>query len=233
MRGSPSLIVCFACVCGQVNLFYWHGLIPYSAYTEWMSSDCAKPNPQPSKECVALLNTITDMIGPFDSDNLYTDLISGNATLGVGPTPPHSVQDLMNTYLNRTDVQQAIHARPTSWVACCAERGQSGTQCALNYTTSFPDMMPFYEQFFKDSPNLRILIYSGDTDIATCPHPCMCCTRRRTQPCDLISNLPSRCPAVSVLVEPPSAAAVDSLGDGRANCRFVHDRGAGCTASGV
>jgi hypothetical protein len=33
-------------------------------------------------------------------------------------------------------------------------------------------MMPFYESFFATAPQLKILIYSGDTDIATCPHAC-------------------------------------------------------------
>lgn len=54
----------------QVELFYWHGLIPYSAYTEWKSTGCDVANPNPTKQCVALLNTITDMVGPFDPDNL-------------------------------------------------------------------------------------------------------------------------------------------------------------------
>ena len=54
----------------QVELFYWHGLIPYSAYTEWKTTGCDVANPNPTKECVALLTTITDMVGPFDPDNL-------------------------------------------------------------------------------------------------------------------------------------------------------------------
>jgi len=32
-------------------------------------------------------------------------------------------------------------------------------------------MLPYYLRFFKEKPDLKILIYSGDTDIATVPHP--------------------------------------------------------------
>jgi len=133
----------------QVELFYWHALIPYSAYLNWKSSGCAVPNANPSKTCVDLLNEITDMVGPFDSDNLYTDLVSGNATLGIGPTPDHTISELLTAYLNRPDVQSAIHARPTSWCACCSEPGQPGGKCELNYTNAFPDMMPYYNRFFE------------------------------------------------------------------------------------
>ncbi len=31
-------------------------------------------------------------------------------------------------------------------------------------------MLPTYQYFFDNAPQLRILIYSGDVDIATCPH---------------------------------------------------------------
>lgn len=105
----------------------------------------------------------------------YTDLISGNATLGLGPTPTTSVQTLIANYLNRADVQAALHAKPATWVACCAERGQSGTPCLLNYTTSFPDMMPLYVEFFEQSPNLRVLIYSGGACLGglCVPPPCV------------------------------------------------------------
>lgn len=54
--------------------------------------------------------------------------------------------------------------------ACCAEAGQSGNTCALNYTNNWDDMLPFYVFFKQSWPQGRILIYSGDTDIATCPH---------------------------------------------------------------
>lgn len=153
----------------QVNLFYWHGLIPLSSYNEWNGAGCATDSA--SKACTAMLNTFTDQIGWFDPDNLYTDKFTGNASLGVGPTPARSIQELLTAYLNSSAVQEAIHARPTSWVGCCAEPGQSGGACALNYTNHWTNQMPLYERFFIEAPHLRVLIYSGDVDIATCPHP--------------------------------------------------------------
>jgi len=67
-------------------------------------------------------------------------------------------------------VQQAIHARPTKWVGCCAEIGQGGQPCLLNYTNHWTNLLPTYEMFFERAPWLRIQIYSGDVDIDTCPH---------------------------------------------------------------
>eukprot|EP00043_Microstomoeca_roanoka_P009833 m.93570 g.93570 ORF g.93570 m.93570 type:complete len:452 (+) comp14707_c1_seq1:353-1708(+) len=154
----------------QVNLFYWHGMLPLSIYSQWQQEGCGRAYPPAG--CNDLMNQITDMIGDFDPDNLYSDLLLGNATLGVGPVVPanESVYGLRNTWLNRPDVQAAMHVQghPT-WVTCCSEVGQSGSPCQLNYTNNWTNMMPLYQTFFADHPSLRILVYSGDLDIATCP----------------------------------------------------------------
>eukprot|EP00042_Codosiga_hollandica_P043514 m.412847 g.412847 ORF g.412847 m.412847 type:complete len:454 (+) comp56570_c0_seq3:85-1446(+) len=157
----------------QVELYYWHALIPYSMYSEWFKIGCNQPI-FPAR-CQALMNQMNTVIGPnFDPDNLYTDLTAGNASLGVGPNvaPGFSVWDLRNYWLNLDEVQEALHVynpvRP--WAACCAEPGQTGAACNLNYTNNWTDMLPTYNFFFEEAPQLDILIYSGDTDIATCPH---------------------------------------------------------------
>ena len=70
------------------------------------------------------------------------------------------------TYLNREDVQSALHIRgtlPVLWQTC----SHTGP---LNYTTDYPSMIPYYDSIFSLSTSLRILLYSGDTDIGTCPH---------------------------------------------------------------
>lgn len=138
----------------QVNLFYYHGLIPITSLIEWKGQGCsATPN---SDSCNNLMEKYTAQIGPFDSDNLYTNVFTGNASLGVGDTPKHSLQDLERAYLNRADVQEAIHARPTSWVPCCSEVGQSGSPCQLNYTNNWTNMLPTYFSFFD---NVRFYLF--------------------------------------------------------------------------
>lgn len=32
-------------------------------------------------------------------------------------------------------------------------------------------MLDYYQKFFDTAPQLRIMVYSGDIDIKTCPHP--------------------------------------------------------------
>lgn len=155
----------------QVNLFYNHALIPYSSFLKWTASGCAVAGP-PADPCDALFDNITAQIGPFDSDNLYTDLRSGNGTLGIGPTPKTTLQQDLATYLNRHDVQEALHVpnAPTTWVACCSEPGQEGSPCQLNYTNHWETMLPYYDFISASRPDVRVWLYSGDTDIATCPH---------------------------------------------------------------
>jgi hypothetical protein len=142
-------------------------------YSEWFNIGCDEPIfPE---RCQVLMNQMNTVIGPnFDPDNLYTDLTTGNASLGVGLelAVGQSIQDLRDYWLNLEEVQTALHVntpvRP--WAACCAEPGQSGSYCALNYTNNWTDMLPTYNFFFENAPQLQVLIYSGDTDIATCPH---------------------------------------------------------------
>ena len=48
----------------QMELFYWHGLVPYSAYVTW-NAQCDGANSN-SATCNALLNEYTALIGNFD-----------------------------------------------------------------------------------------------------------------------------------------------------------------------
>lgn len=155
-----------------IENMYYHAVIPRSAVTQWERSGCAVPNP-PSDPCDALYATISNMTGPnFDPDDLYTNPFTGNASLGVGPTPPTSIQEDLKSYLNRKDVQDELGVRPTKWAPCCAEVGQSGEQCELNYTNHWTDMTPYWEYLFGQwSDQVAMQIYSGDVDIATVPYP--------------------------------------------------------------
>lgn len=62
-------------------------------------------------------------------------------------------------YLNQAAVQQAIFARPTNWSECSD----------IIYEQSGQSMLPIYKQLFSQRPDVRVLIFSGDVDIATVP----------------------------------------------------------------
>ena len=80
---------------------------------------------------------------------------------------------LVANYLNRRDVQTAIHAQgpngglPLTWSECTSR---------INYDILGDSMVPLYANFQKQKPGLKVLVYSGDIDIATVPFA-------YTQPC--------------------------------------------------
>jgi len=78
--------------------------------------------------------------------------------------PPYKPceNEYANTYLNRADVQRAIHANiPYAWHDCSPRVNYS-------YSDVEKSVLPLYQHFFNE--NLRILIYSGDVD-AIVPYP--------------------------------------------------------------
>jgi len=150
----------------QIENYYWNGLISYSTYSLWMHSLCPGTTKNPPPECLDILAQVNKEVGSIDPDNMFTNQCTGNATLDITETVPNcrSFQDLRDAYLNRADVQAALHVtHPQTWVSCT-------TPAQLNYTTEWPNMLPYYKRFFEQKPSLRIAIYSGTADIATVPH---------------------------------------------------------------
>jgi len=98
-----------------------------------------------------------------DPDDLYQDFCTGNGTLEYADNrrpfcAPNG--NLVTNYLNRADVQKAIHAKPTKWTECTNQ---------INYQASGDNMVVLYNMFFITKPSLKVLIYSGDVDIMTVP----------------------------------------------------------------
>jgi len=70
------------------------------------------------------------------------------------PNPYPCIDDYVETYLNRNEVKQAIHAKSSiRWEDCGNIPYSFGTQ----------SMLPYYK-IFMDSTNWKILVYSGDAD---------------------------------------------------------------------
>ncbi|CAE8637434.1 unnamed protein product, partial [Polarella glacialis] len=69
------------------------------------------------------------------------------------------IQDFMAAYLNRADVQAAIHVKSgAKWSMCSDEVG-----AGYNVTDTNLPMMPVWQELIKNG-DLNIMIYSGDDD---------------------------------------------------------------------
>ena len=169
----------------QVNLFYWHGMVSRVDYDSWNSKQCNTEQPPHLVECLDLYVQIRHHVGHLDQpkqsedseerqkrrvqpngsidpDMLYFSYCTGNGTLDfdVAIVPDcFGLDDQVSTYLNDPAVQQAIHARPTNWRECSV----------LLYRPLRMDMTNYLQEFFTIAPDMRILYYSGDVDLATVP----------------------------------------------------------------
>eukprot|EP01103_Thecamoeba_quadrilineata_P009174 TRINITY_DN18891_c0_g1_i1.p1 TRINITY_DN18891_c0_g1~~TRINITY_DN18891_c0_g1_i1.p1 ORF type:complete len:487 (+),score=66.30 TRINITY_DN18891_c0_g1_i1:3-1463(+) len=165
------------------NVFYWHGLISYSNYHNWTENLCDTEAPPNRAYCDDLYNITQTEVGDIfqqatgaaplplpslDPDDLYQDFCTGNGSLAFSENLPTetgqciSIDELLFNYLNQPDVQEAIHVfnAPVQWSACSS---------IINYTVVYHSVLPIYLEFFKQRPDLDILVYSGDVDVATVP----------------------------------------------------------------
>jgi len=67
--------------------------------------------------------------------------------------PEPCIDDYLTNFLNQAAVQNAIHAKSTSWGECGG----------VNYNFSSNSMVPLY-QLFTSKTDYKILVYSGDAD---------------------------------------------------------------------
>jgi len=169
----------------QVNLYYWHGMTSRVKYDEWNTKGCNTADPHRLSDCYLLYAEIETGIGHLDQplqssersgldkriqpsasinpDMLYYSYCSGNGTLdfAVDIVPDcFGLDDQVSTYLNDPAVQSAINAQPTQWVECTSQ---------LFYRKLNMPVTNYLEIFFDVAPEMRILYYSGDVDLATVP----------------------------------------------------------------
>lgn len=192
MVGNPVMFtVAENTITPQFYNYYWHGLVSFSNFQAWQTNNC--PSNENSNVCQNIWNVTQTQIGvinqelkrssslrrrqgvpiqpSLDPDDLYQDFCTGNGTLDYVATVPINCQpvgQLVATYLNRADVQAAIHAQgpnggaPLTWTECTS---------VINYNISGASLVPLYAKFQQQKPGLHVLVYSGDVDIATVPFP--------------------------------------------------------------
>jgi len=167
----------------QFNKYFYSGLFGFELYNEWVQAGC---NTDITGKCMNMFKAAEKQIGAItqqlkhdrtmtgfytaqpdvDTDDLYQDFCTGNGTLDTtlsADAQCNPLGVLTQNYLNRADVQDALHAKAgTKWEVCTD---------ALNYDSDLANagMIPFLQKINKLDAPLSILYYSGDVDIATVP----------------------------------------------------------------
>ena len=95
-----------------------------------------------------------------DAKQLLKALGNGHVAsshLGSNPTPDYEpcIEDFLTSYLNRDDVQKAMHARTTKWTQC-------SSVVNYDYSDLLASMLPVYESLLAE--DLEIVVFSGDVD---------------------------------------------------------------------
>lgn len=106
----------------------------------------------------------------LDPDDLYEDFCTGNGTLLFATTPRQNNGDdckpigtALDNYLNRADVQKALHAKVgTHWMTCTD---------VLDYSANAGSMVDYYTGIWELNSSVELLVYSGDVDISTVYFP--------------------------------------------------------------
>jgi len=130
-----------------------HGLISTATYAGILKA-CPDPN-NPSQKCENAIGQAFNNLNNIDIYDIYADCFHQRLT--KTGSPPCIDSDYAFQYLNRKDVQTALHVKPTKWQIC---------NFAINggYDRTEDSMVPIYK--FLLASKLRVLIYSGDTDFA-------------------------------------------------------------------
>lgn len=159
---------------GQYGTFAGHQLLPKPAWDAYLALGC-KDNDK-TEACVAAMESFDELTSGLDPYALdfpvcSTDLATGRRERHqlvsylkrAGAHGPKSAShyepcsgDWVTAYLNRADVQLALHAAKDSWSMCGG----------IDYDESDFDvpMMPYYQFLINGGFGLRILVYSGDDD---------------------------------------------------------------------
>mmetsp|Transcript_4641 Transcript_4641/g.16333 ORF Transcript_4641/g.16333 Transcript_4641/m.16333 type:complete len:463 (+) Transcript_4641:73-1461(+) len=152
-----------------LDMYYWHGMASFYHRQAWKLAGCEENENTPECDTIWLLVQKAMDSHVVDGDNLYQNFCTGNATLDFDESTEncYSLDDRTESYLNRPDVQAAIfaHSPPAGhWEYCLAGFSE------FNYTQQGQNMIDYYLKLFEKAPSLRILVYSGDIDLATVPH---------------------------------------------------------------
>lgn len=142
---------------------YSHGLISPKLYNRWKENDCTSISEDPI--CVDTLEQIGKVYDNINIYDIYRECITDNYAThrrylhaNLKEIPPCIDALGVIKYFSSKYVRDAFHISPlanSTWDFCNEY---------INYTTNYEVGSYSKVERIKDDPNLRILIYSGDTD---------------------------------------------------------------------
>eukprot|EP01123_Difflugia_compressa_P012465 TRINITY_DN532_c0_g1_i1.p1 TRINITY_DN532_c0_g1~~TRINITY_DN532_c0_g1_i1.p1 ORF type:complete len:470 (+),score=66.24 TRINITY_DN532_c0_g1_i1:55-1464(+) len=171
---------------GAINTWWSRALVPKVA-ADMIIQSCNLSSVGPllksestwsaSADCNAIIDSVQSLFNGVDIYDIYVDVcLSQRDELHLREyakysklhetflTKNHKKRDLdpciddhLTAYLNIPAVQTAIHAIPTQW-------GECSSVVNYNYSDVEKSVIPIYEYFFDNHPEVRILVYSGDVD---------------------------------------------------------------------
>lgn len=166
-----------------VEPFYWKGAVSFKDYSDWFANNCDQD--ESGSTCQNLLTIINNGVGQsvqevkkrssssplpsWDPDNIYQNFITDNGTLDIvnfqvpnGGYQP-VLTDYLEDFLSNQSVQSAIHVAPflgnVQWAPCAN----------VDYNADQGSLIPVYQNIISAKPSIKIMVYSGDEDVATCP----------------------------------------------------------------
>jgi carboxypeptidase C (cathepsin A) len=171
---------------GQYGTAYGHQLLPKPLWDQYIAANCKDTWPTPAA-CNAITGQMDHYMDGFDAYALdfpvcedsaqaagrherwmlmnHVSKANGGKVAGYFPDAYVACSsEYATTYLNRPDVQLAIHATPA--------HGQAWSQCsddvggAFNSTDVVQPMMPVWKEVLSLSASkpIKVMIYSGDDD---------------------------------------------------------------------
>ncbi|KAL7604256.1 hypothetical protein Lser_V15G18899 [Lactuca serriola] len=137
--------------------YYWTHALNSDETNEGIKKYCDYVTGNFSEECYKYQGQGDGEYGGIDIYNIYAPLCHHNTTQKSGTTGSVTTfdpcsDDYVLSYLNRADVQEALHVRNTSWTFC------AGIGMIDSPTTILPTITQLIEN------EISVWIYSGDTD---------------------------------------------------------------------
>ena len=143
---------------GKYDTYYGHSMISYPLWESYFNNNCSDETASNSQTCQTIMNEIDTKVGNINTYGVDWSVCNENATTLTddGPIYDACAQNYLNKYMNRNDVQTALHVKPQLWNAC------GGVQ--YNQTSCNDDMTPYWDYLVNCNKPLKLLIYSGDND---------------------------------------------------------------------
>jgi carboxypeptidase C (cathepsin A) len=161
---------------GTFTTFYGHQLVAKPQFDSWQTN--CPSNPGKCAQAEAEMELQIGNLNPYALDYpvclspskakagraqrlwLMNYILPEHRKLAMNLTAPGDYDPCVDNYavryLNRADVQTAIHAKPAVWTEC-------STKIVYNTSDSLNPMEPIYKNLI-DNYKLHILVYSGDDD---------------------------------------------------------------------